>query len=264
MKPLLYFCIGFASVAGPAGGFELQPVMTTAGKLLVSEDFSTAGIPASFRSPRTPNAFAIAAGALQATSQAGQPSSTHGVFAIEAHDLTIAFKVKFLQPANLFVGVDGYSELFRGNTHLVRFSLTPESMGWDQKRGGPASKHAVGEAMKAARLAKQPLPAPTAEQLADPTFFRTEELAAVPIDCDVGSWHDVLLEINGNDLVAQVDGQTLLATSTVADAAKNRIGFGMVKRATLLIDDVRIWDNKRRADWDEVKSTLSDRQDSKP
>ena len=97
-------------------------------------------------------------GALQAVSRAGQERSTHGVFMVKAHDLTIAFAVKFTAPGSLFIGVDGYKAEFNGNTHLVRFSLTPERIAWDQHRGGPESKHAVGEAMKAARAAKQPLP----------------------------------------------------------------------------------------------------------
>ncbi len=130
---------------------------------------------------------------------------------------------------------------------------------WDQKRGGPASKRVVGEAMKTARAARKPIAVPTPEQLADQTFFRTEELAAAPLDCPVGQWHDVLLEINGNELVAQVDGHALLATATVADAQKSRVGIGLTGRSTLLIDDFRILANTRRPDWEQVKAKLVER-----
>lgn len=241
----------------PALAAEVQPLLTTPGKMLVSEDFSGDAIPATFRSPTTPKSFRITDGALEAFYEPSQDRATHGVFDSKAHDLTVEFSLKFVKSGTLYIGVDGYKEEFKGNTHLVRFCLTPESMVWDEKRGGPESKHAVGEAMKAARAAKKPLPKATAEQLADPSFFRTVELTAKPIECAVGEWHKVVLEVSGNELVAQVDGQTLLATATVADAMKNRIGVGMVGRADIRIDNVRIYENTRRADWQEVKARLA-------
>jgi hypothetical protein len=176
---------------------------------------------------------------------------------VKAHDLTVAFAMKFVAPGTLYLGVDGYKEQFKGNTHLVRFSLAPDRMAWDQHRGGPESKQAVGEAMKAARAAKQALPTPMAGQLADPSFFRIEELAARPVTFAVGEWHHVLLEISGNELVAQVDGQKLAATAAEADSMKNRIGFGLTGRGTVLLKDLRISESQRRADWQEVKAKLA-------
>jgi hypothetical protein len=250
------FLAAFLMLAA-ARGAEPLPLMTITGKTLVSEDFDGAAIPPTFRTLRTPGSFRVADGALDLVSKPGQEHATHGAFMVRARDLTITFSVKFLNPGTVYVGVDGYKEEFQGNTHLVLFSLTPERVAWDQHRGGPESKRAVGEAAKAARAAKQPVPKATAEQLADPTFFRIEELAAKPIVCGVGDWHRVLLEVNGNDLVAQVDGQALLAVSTVADATKNRIGVGLTGRATVLIDNVRVWENSRRADWEQVKASLA-------
>jgi len=242
------------TLCGLASAAELQPLMTTTGKAILSEEFSGDAVPTTFRTLATPASFSVVDDTLQILSQPGQDRSTHGAFMTRAHNLTVAFSVKFSKTATLYIGIDGYKEEFKGNTHLVRFSFTPERIGWDQKRGGPESKHAVSEAMKAAREAKQPLPKATAEQLADPTFFRTEELATRPIECALSQWHDVLLEVNGNDLVAQVDGQTLVATSTVADAMKNRIGVGLTGRGAVLIDKVRIWENTRRTDWESVKA----------
>ena len=118
--------------------------------------------------------------------------------------------------------------------------------------------------MKAAHRAKQSLAPPTPEQLADPNFFRTEELGARSIKCAVGEWHEVLLEVSGNELVAQVDGQTLLATATVADAMKNRIGIGLTGHGAVLVDNVRMWENTRRTDWEEVKKKLTAGVEAKP
>lgn len=251
------------SLCGPALGADFEPLLTISRHGLLSEDFTGGEIPQRFRTLYTPDAFRVVDGALRVTAAPGQERATHGAFLVGGHDLTLAFSVKFFQAGTLFIGVDGYKEEFQGNTHLVRFSLTPERMAWDQKRGGPISKHAISEANRAARQAKLPIAQPTAEQLADPNFFRTEELAAREIQCPVGQWHDVLLEVSGNELVAQVDGQTLLATATVADAKKNRIGLGLTGRSTVLVDNFRVWENRRRTDWEQVKAALAARPDAK-
>jgi len=254
----------FSFVHGSARAADIPPLLTTTGKSLINEDFSGAALPATLRTLNSPDGFRAAAGALEIISQAGQERSTHGVIMVSGRDLTVAFSVKFTKPGALYIGIDGYKESFKGNTHLVRFSLTPERMAWDQKRGGPESKLAVGEAAKAARSAKQPIPQPTPEQLADPNFFRTEELAARNIRSPVGEYHQVLLEVSGNELVAQVDGQTLLATATEADTMKNRIGIGLTGRCTVILDEVRVWENARRDDWQAVKSKLTEQNAVQP
>lgn len=245
-----FFRAGLCIALSASGlrGEELKPLITTTGKVLVSEDFSGAEMPAVFRTLESAASFSIVDGALQAVSRAGQKQSTHGVIVAKAHDLTISFAVKFIKPGALYIGVDGYKESYKGNTHLVRFELTPERMAWDQHRGGPESKHAVGEAMKAARAAKQELPKATAEQLADPNFFRIEALASKKIVCAANEWHEVMIEVSGNELVAQMDGEILLATAAEADAMKSRIGFGLTKGGTVLIDRVRIYESVPRKD----------------
>jgi hypothetical protein len=254
----LRLCILCALIAaGFAHGAELQPLITTTGKMLIAEDFSTEEIPKILRTLGSAASFSLVEGALQAVSRAGQERSTHGVIMVKAHDLTVAFSMKFVTPCALYIGVDGFKEEFKGNTHLVRFELTPERMAWAQHRGGPESKHAVGEAMKAARAAKQPMPKATVAQLTDPSFFRIEDISSKAITCVVGEWHEVLIEVSGNELIAQVDGEKLFATSVVVDSMKNRIGLGLTGRGTVLIDRVRISENKRRADWDQVKANLT-------
>ena len=44
---------------------------------------------------------------------------------VGGHNYTLAFSVTFDAPVTLYVGIDGYKEEFKGNTHLVRFSLAP-------------------------------------------------------------------------------------------------------------------------------------------
>jgi hypothetical protein len=244
-------------IASIARGAELSPLLTTPGKVLLGEEFTTPEIPATFRTLQSAASFSIVDGTLQAVSRAGQARSTHGALPVKAHDLTLSFAMKFVSPGTLYIGVDGYKEEFKGNTHLVRFSLARERMALDQHRGGPESKHTVSEARRAARAAKKPLPEVTPEQLADPDHFRIEELASRPVQCATGEWHQVMIEVSGNELVAQVDGNVLAATSVVADSMKNRIGVGFTGRGTVLIDHVRITESTRRPDWEQVKTKLA-------
>jgi hypothetical protein len=257
MKTRLLSLLLLCSAILAARGEELQPLLTTTGKTLVTEDFSGTEIPKSFFTLESAASFSMADGALQAVSRAGQTQSTHGVLKVTGHDITVAFAMKFVVPGNLCLGFDGYKKTFNGNTHLVRFSITPDRVAWDEHRGGPESKHAVADANRAARAAKQSLPQQTAEQLADPEHFRIEDLAARPFHCSPGEWHQVLLEVSGNELVAQVDGQKLAATAVEADSMKSRLGIGLTGRGTVLIKNMRISENTRRADWQDVKAKLA-------
>jgi hypothetical protein len=191
MKQIICMAL-FSILVGPAFVADLQPLLTAPEKLRLSEDFSGETMPHMFRTLQSPDFFQLVDGAMQVTTKVGQERATHGVWMVGGHNLTMAFSLKFIKSGSLFIGIDGCKEEFQGNTHLVRFSLTPDRMAWDQKLGDPESKHAVSEANKAARVVKQPIPQPTSQQLADPNFFRTEELAAREIQCPIGQWHDVL------------------------------------------------------------------------
>lgn len=235
-----------------------QPLLTAFGKVIVREDFSGAGIPKSFVPLGQPKAFSVVDGALQIVSEAGQTSAPFAVVKLPAHDVAMSFSVKFTKAGMFFVAIDGHSEAFGGNTHLVRLMITPTGIVWDQKRGSPESKKAITIENKKARKDGQKIPTPTAEQLADPKYYRTEELAKKAVNFGIGEWHQVLIEISGDDLVAQVDGQgALLARATVADADKSRAAFEISGRGTVLIGNVRISEATRRADAEQVKQKLN-------
>ncbi|MFA5194151.1 MAG: LamG domain-containing protein, partial [Verrucomicrobiia bacterium] len=112
-----------------------------------------------------------------------------------------------------------------------------------QDRGSLESKKAqAAEKAKAAKEGRKPAP-PTQEQLADPKFYRTETLDRKPTKLDDGQWHHVLVEMRGNEAVAQVDGVVLRAKGTVFDAKKSRLVFLIGLSGTMLIDDVKVWEN---------------------
>ena len=59
-----------------------------------------------------------------------------------------------------------------------------------------------------------------------------------------GEWHQVLLEISGNDALAQLDDlPPLRGKSTVVDAKKSRIVFLVGNSGMVLVSDVKVWEN---------------------
>jgi len=227
----------------PAG--EPQPSISKPGKLLLSEEFSGAAMPAKWQPGGRAKSFSIVDGALQGVCA---PDDSHGpaiCVPVEGRDLTIQFSVKFAKPGLVLFLVDGESK-FGGTAHLLRVALGNKFAALQQDRGCLESKkEQAAEKAKAAKDGRKPAP-PTKEQIADPKFYRTEMLDRKVADVTDGQWHSVLVEICGNDAVAQVDGVVLRATGSVFDAKKARIYFLIGMSGTMLIDNVKVWENTPR------------------
>ncbi len=255
MKYLLTF--GLAIIPFLACAAEPQPLMTVPGKLLLCEDFSGPALPASWQPGGSPKSFSIVEGALQGVCAPGDGHGPSFGTAIAARDVTIQFAMKYVQPGNFLFLLDGESQ-FGGAAHLVRVGLGPKLAVVQQDRGSLKSKLAQKVEKESAAKAGRKPPTPTAEQLADPAFYRTERLAAQPREIANGHWHHVLVEVSGAEVVVQVDdGAPMVATSPVVAAEKSRDVFLVGGAATALIDEVKVWENSRRADWSELKAKLS-------
>ena len=234
----------------PLHAAEPQPLMTTTGKTLVSEDFSAPGLPKTWDARSAPQCFSVVDGALRCDSGLAKEHTPFVVVRLPAHDVTVRFSAKFEKAGTIFLAVDGHSDAFGSNTHLIRLALTPTQATLDQKRGSPESKAAITVLNRKARADGEKIAQPTAGQLADASFYRTEELAVKPVNFGVGEWHDVLFEVSGNDLVLHFDDQPpIIAKATVADAAKSRLVFMVSGRGAALFKNVRASENTRRADW---------------
>ena len=224
---------------------ELQPLISKPGKLLLTEEFNASSLPAKWLPGGRQKSFCVVDGALQGVCA---PDDSHGPaisVPVEGRDLAIQFSVKFAKPGLVLFLVDGESK-FGGTAHLLRVALGNKFAALQQDRGSLESKQAqAAEKAKAAREGRKPAP-PTREQLADPKFYRTETLDRKAADVTDGQWHTVLVEICGNDAVAQVDGVVLRATGSVFDTKKARMVFLIGLGGTMLIDNVRVWENTPR------------------
>lgn len=262
-RRLLAFWLAGLALAGwclAASAVEPKPLMTQPGKLLLSEDFSGAGLPKNWQPGGRPHSFKIVDGALEGVCQ---PDDHHGPaisVPVSGQNLTIAFGFKHVKPGNILFLVDGDSR-YGGQAHLLRVAVPSTAVVIQQDSGSTASKLEQKKERDQAAKEGRKAPVPTKEQLADPKFYRTDRLAFQLAKLADGQWHHVLIEQHGNDALVQVDGKiTLLGQGTVIDAKKSRIVFLVGGAGTMLIDNVKVWENELRPDWDATKAKLVHRR----
>jgi hypothetical protein len=207
---------------------------------LIHEDFSAAGLPKDWSTGGRPNSWTVNDGVLQGVCA---PEDGHGpaVFApLTEHDLNASYKVKLDEKGNCLMLIDGESA-FGGSAHLFRVSLYGGSVAIAQDRGMPQSHIEQGAARAAALKAGKTVPPPTAEQLADPKFYRTERLAGAPLKAKPGDWIKIDVALKGNDVTVTInDAQKLTAKGTVFDVAKSKLVFLVGQGKKVWIDEVRV------------------------
>ena len=212
---------------------------TFAGEL-IHEDFTAAGLPKGWTTGGRANSWTVVEGALQGVCA---KDDDHGpaVFApLAGRDLALSCKVKLDEKGNCLMLVDGESA-FGGSAHLLRVSIYGNTLALAQDRGTPESHIQQGKLRAALAKEGKKVPPPTAEQLADPQFYRTERLASIPLQAQPGTWIKLDVTLKGNDVTVVVnDTQKLSAQGTVFDVAKSRLVFLIGQGKKLQIDDVRV------------------------
>ncbi|MDZ4290280.1 MAG: hypothetical protein U0984_20105 [Prosthecobacter sp.] len=211
------------------------------GRLLLEEHFNAPTLPSTWTPGGRPNSFSIADGALQASAL---PDDSHGPsigVPLKGQNFTVTFRMKFTKPGYFLFLIDGETP-FGEVDHLLRFVLTDSHAQLAQDRGTLKSK--MAQAKQRAKAGGKLVPG-TKGQLADPEFHRTEMLAKESTKIAGGGWHEVLIEQRGNEVRAQVDDLLVLrGNGTVIDGKKSRIVFLIGNAGTVLVDDVRVWENE--------------------
>lgn len=205
---------------------------------LIHEDFSAAALPQGWSTGGRAQSWMVADGVLQGSCAA---DDDHGpaVFApLSGHDLVVSCKVKLDAKGNCLMLIDGESA-FGGSAHLLRVAIYGNSLSIAQDRGTPQSHLDQGAAKAAAKKAGKTLAPPTAEQLADPKFYRTERLATAKLDFKPGEWLKIDVVLKGNDVTVTLnEAQKLQAKGSVFDVAKSRLVFLVGQGKKLWIDEV--------------------------
>jgi hypothetical protein len=205
---------------------------------LIDEKFDSESIPEKWQAGGRKGSFTMIEGSLRGVAQ---PDDSHGPsisHSITAHDVAIEFDMKMVNPDGYFLFLlDGDSQ-FKGQAHLLRLSAFGKKVQLMQDRGDPASKMEQKK-QRDANGGKR-IPA-TKEQLADPNFYRIEQLANQTATPANGEWHHIRIELKGNAVTAQFDGQKpFSATGTVLDVPKSKIVFLVGKSADVRIDNVKV------------------------
>ena len=195
---------------------------------LIHEDFSVTGLPKDWTTGGRANSWTVVDGALQGVCA---KDDDHGpaVFApLAGRDLALSLML-----------IDGESA-FGGSAHLLRVSIYGNTLAIAQDRGTPQSHIMQGKLRAALTKEGKKVPPPTAEQLADPQFYRTERLASAPLQAQPGAWIKLDVSLKGNDVTVTVnDTQKLAAQGTVFDVVKSRLVFLVGQGKKLWIDEVR-------------------------
>ncbi|MGY8769707.1 MAG: family 16 glycoside hydrolase [Pirellulales bacterium] len=218
--------------------FSFSSLSANEPALLVDEKFETDALPENWRPGGRKDSFSIVDGSLRGVAQ---PDDSHGPaisFPISGKNITVEFDLKFAKPKGYFLFlIDGNSQ-FSGHAHLLRFAATSKLVHVSQDRGDPASKLAQKKERDANGGKRVPA---TKAQLADPNFYRIEQLANQPATPNDGKWHHVRIEIEGNQVTAQLDkNKVISATGTVLDVAKSKIVFLVGQTGDIRIDNVKV------------------------
>ena len=203
----------FAALALPLAAADLEPTLGQKGKLLLEEKFDGAALPAGWN--KNTGTLAVRAGVLHASELA---SDQHvGAFRklVPLQDCAVQIDFK-LEGANVFhLGFDPAPGQLKKKGHLFALIITPE--GWQiseqPDKNDPKSK-AVVHAKAATKFTR-------------------------------GEWFTLLLEVKGNNVVAQVAGkEPIRATAQDFHVKKPGLVFrvGGKGQHEALVDNVKVWE----------------------
>jgi len=207
---------------------------------LIHEDFTGEALPQGWTTGGRAKSWSVADGVLQGTC-AKEDDHGPAVFApLSTHNLTASYKVKLDEKGNCLALIDGESA-FGGAAHLLRIAIYGSTLTLAQDRGTPQSHLDQAAEKAAAKKADKPVPPPTAAQLADPKFYRTERLASTPLKAKPGEWIKIDITMKANDVTVTInDSDKLTAQGSVFDVPKSRLVFLVGQAKKVWIDDVRV------------------------
>ncbi|MBL9200128.1 MAG: hypothetical protein JNL39_06455 [Opitutaceae bacterium] len=208
---LLFLAVTFL----PLPAADLAPVLGQKGKLLLEEKFEGDAVPKAWT--KNFGALSLSGGALRAGQQASDQHAAAFRRALPLRDCAIQVDFKFAGATTFHLGFDPAPGELKKSGHLFSLVVTPGqwSIMEHVDKSDPKSKNAV------------------------------HAKAAVKFPRD--TWHTLLLEVKGNDVVARVDGREALRASAKDFHVKKP---GLVFRVmgkdgdAMLFDNVRVWELK--------------------
>lgn len=240
------FLLAFGGVQARAA--EGGPELAQKGKQLFADDFS--------RPEMTPK-WKVGKGFFSVkdsvVSIAENPDDHHGAYAYISpgfpyKDIVAEFALKLDggRTCSLMINDRNYKESHAG--HIVKVTIAPGKVNLADWKYG-AMKNDIYEKMKDPNTSadeKKKIRASIKDKSAD---FKT--------DVDASDWHDVRVEIVGDEMLASIDGKPVgyLKSEGVNHAGKNAIGFE-VGGKSVLVKDVKVWEAAPAGDWSDHRAAV--------
>lgn len=192
---------------------DLTARLSTRGKLLFSDDFSSGALGAEWKPLK--GTWEVADGALRGKEKAEDMHAAVLKYMRPYRNLAVQFSFKFDGAKQASLSMDGKG-------HVCRVVLTPA--GFTLRKDGTKDK-----TVKAVDLGKG------------------------AVEFKPGAWHTMLVEVVGDTLLAQVDDKVVAHGSNAGiDVDKASIGFP-VSGEGFVIDDVRVWEATANPEWAKLK-----------
>lgn len=198
---------------------SMAPLMTVPGAVLIDDDFSTA-IPPGWNQHK--GKWEIREKSVHGTTLAEQRHYAFLAHEIDASNLIISFSFLLEQAREIDLCLNAnLSPICRLIISETRFSVQRD----DPDETGP-------------------------EQVI--------QMMPVAVKLDPNVWHDVILEIMGSEILAQIDGDPVvsLGQHPQIDCPKQIVGLG-VMGGPGGFRNVKVWEAKPNPEWEKLKPTLT-------
>ncbi|KAF0181200.1 MAG: putative secreted protein [Limisphaerales bacterium] len=210
---LLVFVSAFAAFSSPAA--ELEPKLGKQGALLMEEKFDGKELPKNWN--RNAGKLTVAEGVLKASEVAADKHAAAFRRPLPIQDAAIGVKFRFEGAKMFHVGFDPAPGELKKQGHLFSLIITPAGLSITEHndKSDPKSTNKA--------LAKRVA-----------TFEK-------------GRWYELLLEVKGDDVLAQIAGmEPLRATSKDFHVKKPGLVFRTGGKDTdeVHLDEVRVWELK--------------------
>jgi hypothetical protein len=196
---------------------DLTANLCVRGKLLFSDDFSGKELAAEWKVAK--GKWEVADGALKGAELAADSHAAVLKHALPAKNFVLQFSFAF-------DGAKRASCSFDGKGHVCRVNLTPQGFALQRD------------------VAKDSGEKPSA-------------LGKGTIELKAGEWHTMLVEVQGKEMLAQVDDKVFaFGEHAGVEADKTTFGFP-TSGESIRVDDVRLWEATPNPDWAANKQKLA-------
>lgn len=185
---------------------------------------------------------------------AENPDDKHGAYAyiiapnFVFKDIVVDFAVKMdgSRSCSLMINDSKYKESHAG--HILKFTLMPGKVNVADWKFG-AMKNEIFEKMKDEKT--------SAEEKKKLRESIKDKSADFKLAADVAQWHNVRVEIVGDEMLATVDGKPAgyLKSEGVAHPTKNAIGFEIGGKS-VEIKDFKVSEAKPSSNWDKNRQAV--------